>query len=366
MLLIVATMFVARAPAQSGEGDRSPAITIHVAALSERENYEVVPASGTGRSRAQKTPLGGGELVEKNVGAGLAVLQWRVPVETYLIGVVGAEMGPDAPDAALEAQAIASRTFAMYALRSPRRADVGAMVDLTHRTQAYDWARGEASDAVRRAVENTRGMIVVGDNDRHALFTPFHACCGGHTSLASVAWSGSDDPLHLTAAWRTERPSSTITRLGADSLAGETAARAWHRDRADDGWCAPGHDGIPTWAASSFRWRRELTAEQAKRALVGGWRVARRGPGGHIAELRVGERSVGGDLAIRGLVSPPLPSSNFSWVPRADGSIILFGAGSGHGVGMCQLCARGMAAQGFEAAEILAEFYGEPAHLLAR
>ena len=60
----------------------------------------------------------GGSLKLQPNAYGTFSLVNRVPVETYLRGVVPYEIGPGAPTAALEAQTILART---YALRNVRR-----------------------------------------------------------------------------------------------------------------------------------------------------------------------------------------------------------------------------------------------------
>jgi len=131
----------------------------------------------------------------------------RVALESYVRGVVAAEMSPQWPLAALEAQAVASRTYALTAHAGEGKFDVFADT----RSQVY---RGKAAEtpATNRAVAATAGQIVTYAG-RPAI-TYFFASSGGSTESIQNAWPGSAPepwlrgvpdpfdagPLH---AWRT-------------------------------------------------------------------------------------------------------------------------------------------------------------------
>jgi SpoIID/LytB domain protein len=91
----------------------------------------------------------------------------------------------------------------------------------------------------------------------------------------------------------------------------------------------------------------------------------RRGASGRIMQLTItGEHdsyTTGPELAIRRLFDPPLKSSAFSietvGAAARPSKFILHGAGSGHGVGMCQTGAMGMANAGKSFREILKHYY---------
>ena len=131
----------------------------------------------------------------------------KVPIETYVRGVVAAEMSPQWPLAALEAQAVASRTYALTAHAGEGKFDVYADT----RSQVY---RGKAAEtpASNRAVQATAGQIVTYAGK--PAITYFFASSGGSTESIQNAFPGSTPepwlrgvpdpfdagPLH---AWRT-------------------------------------------------------------------------------------------------------------------------------------------------------------------
>jgi stage II sporulation protein D len=107
----------------------------------------------------------------------------RVPIETYVRGVVAAEMSPQWPLAALEAQAVASRTYAVTAHAGEGRFDVYADT----RSQVY---RGRAAEtpATNRAVAATTGQIVTYAGK--PAITYFFASSGGSTESVQNAFPG--------------------------------------------------------------------------------------------------------------------------------------------------------------------------------
>jgi len=305
----------------------------------ERGDPMVLPA---GRLRQMPASKGGG-----------TNYVWEVDVEEYLPGVILAEMGGDAPDEALKAQAILARSLAIRALRHPRLADSGCHVDMTVRTQAWRTASAQQAPRMRAAVEATRGLVLLKPGNPLPPDAPYHASCGGFGAAGETAWPGGNVSEALQA-----RPDFEERSPGADAdYSSEAAARRWIESEPLDAWCSPPRDGLPSHAGASFRWHRKLTPEQAKAAGVAAWRAEVRARGGHLVVLRTASGKVSGNMAIRGLVSPALRSSVFVWEMRPDGSAFLSGAGHGHGVGMCQVGARGRAAAGQEAKDILEAYY---------
>jgi stage II sporulation protein D len=108
----------------------------------------------------------------------------RVPLERYVRGVVAAEVSSDWPMAALEAQAVASRTYALTAHAGGAKFDVYADT----RSQVY---LGKAAETSRTnaAVDATAGQIVTYAGQPAITF--FFASSGGHTESVQDAFPGS-------------------------------------------------------------------------------------------------------------------------------------------------------------------------------
>jgi SpoIID/LytB domain protein len=109
----------------------------------------------------------------------------RMPLEAYVRGVVGAEMPADWPLAALEAQAVASRTYALTDRAGGARFDVYADT----RSQVYLGARAQTAQT-NAAVSATAGKIVTYAG-RPAI-TYFFASSGGATEDVQNGFPGAE------------------------------------------------------------------------------------------------------------------------------------------------------------------------------
>jgi SpoIID/LytB domain protein len=107
----------------------------------------------------------------------------KVPLEAYVRGVVAAEMDPSWPAAALEAQAIASRTYALTAHAGEGRFDVYADT----RSQVYRGKAGETAQS-NLAVKATAGQVVTYAGRPAATY--FFASSGGMTESVQGAFPG--------------------------------------------------------------------------------------------------------------------------------------------------------------------------------
>ncbi|HEY5193406.1 MAG TPA: SpoIID/LytB domain-containing protein [Solirubrobacteraceae bacterium] len=107
-----------------------------------------------------------------------------IPLETYVRGVVSAEVSASWPMAALEAQAVASRTFALTAHAGGSKFDVYS----DDRSQVY---LGKAAETSRTntAVAATAGQIVTYAGQ--PAITYFFASSGGQTESVQNAFPGS-------------------------------------------------------------------------------------------------------------------------------------------------------------------------------
>lgn len=112
-----------------------------------------------------------------------------VPLEAYVAAVLPAEIGGHAPAAALEAQAVAARSYAVA--QKGRHDDRGADVCDSVHCQVYGGLE-RATASTRRAAEATRGIVLV--QRGHVVAAPFHAVCGGRTARPSSVWDDEETP----------------------------------------------------------------------------------------------------------------------------------------------------------------------------
>jgi stage II sporulation protein D len=253
-----------------------------------------------------------------------------VPLEEYLRGVVPNELAPAAfPQLeALMAQAVAARSYALAHLGD--YASRGFDVCATPACQAY---RGTESEhwLTDRAVAETRGVVATWrGRPIHAFYT---STCGGHTEDGSA-----------------------VLEENAPYLRG--VACPAERD------LAPGVQAIGEWRV---RLRRDaITRSLARYGEVGGVLdlvPTRTGVSGRVVELRVEGTQGSFDLRGQRIQLGLGLRESFTSLEREkgrDGAVVSFvvtGRGWGHGVGLCQVGASGMARGGASFEAILKHYY---------
>ena len=144
----------------------------------------IVPLPAPGRSALVMVEgqLYRGRLQVRAGGDGRLLVINQLPLERYLPSVVGSEMPAAWPQAALRAQAVAARTYAISQLKPKALFDLKATVD----SQVY---RGVASetDSTRSAVASTRSQVLMQGNV--PINAVFHSSSGGNTENSGEVWS---------------------------------------------------------------------------------------------------------------------------------------------------------------------------------
>jgi stage II sporulation protein D len=262
-----------------------------------------------------------GTLILRAGAEGTLTVVNAVPLETYLLGVVGAEMPLSWNLEALKAQAVAARTYAVSRMLTAR--DRGATFDVYSdtRSQVYSGApKPQYASKLSQVVTATTGEVLVFEGNLLTAF--FHSTCGGHTeSAARVFKSHNVAPLH----------------------------------------------GVPCDACTAsplHRWEVRIAAREIKERLG----VAAVDT---MAIRDVGPSGRGGTIVVRGgseetlfpakefrkrLGTKRLKSTAFEAEP-ASGEFVFRGRGFGHGVGLCQWGARGLAERGKSYLDILEHYY---------
>lgn len=252
----------------------------------------------------------------------------ELPLETYVAGVVAAEIPNDFPEEAIRAQAVAARTYAVYKL-SRGRPEVHPDADLcddyrhcaAYRDIAVETAAGSDLSRVQQAVEDTAGEILTYDGAPIAAV--FHCVSGPRTEAAKDVW-GEDIPYLQSAV-------------------------------SPGGSAYSGYEDAVTVSADDFR---AAVADAFPSADVSGapdtwFKASVRSAAGGIITVQLGGVTVEG-TAVRELFG--LQSANFTITTTAD-SITFHTIGYGHGVGLSQYGAKYMAEQGSGYQEILSHYY---------
>jgi stage II sporulation protein D len=284
-----------------------------------------------------------------------------VPMDQLLAGLVPSEIFPSAHESALAAQAIAARTDLLKQIGSRHFADPYLLCSSQH-CQVYSGA-GHEHPRTTRAVKRTRGQVLI-RNDGGLVDARYSASCGGHGEHNDVIWGDPPDPILRGGI---DGPAGALIEGFARGVTERNLGEFLDLPAAAT-WC-----GSTRYGAQRHRWTVRLTAQEVSERIAsrypGVGRVialepGERGASGRLRSLRVrgerGEATITGDLAIRRILGG-LRSSLFEVTPlgnpRAPEGFRIRGAGHGHGVGMCQLGAIGMAERDYETTEILKHYY---------
>jgi len=253
---------------------------------------------------------------------GKLALVTTIDVDLYLQGVVPLESPPSWPAAALQAQAIVARTFALARRTVSRAWDVRA----DESDQRWGGVEAEHPSSTA-AIQASRGRVLLYNGGPAQVF--YSSCCGGHTADAASVWNGVPLPY----------------------LRG-----------VDDPYCTP---------APEYRWSRAVPLERA--VAVFGARTGGTLTGTALTAPDPSGRPRG--VALLGATVATIPIADFRralgydvvrslWLravridaTQAAPRLVIEGSGRGHGVGLCQWGARFFAALGASAAEIVAFYF---------
>lgn len=259
----------------------------------------------------------------------------NLSMEDYLVGVVAAEMPADFHPEALKAQALAARTYILKRLAAGGVAnnphpDADTCNDPAH---AQGWyAREQLRERwgriqyyrhyykIKKAVQDTEGLVLTYNG---ALIDPvYHSACGGETQNSEDVW-----------------------QVAAPYLRGVT--------------CPYDHDPYPGE-------ERRFSLEEMDRALdtdLAAVAVST-GSGPAIEILEYTSTGRPKELSLGGRAVPAatlrnrlgLRSTDFTFAYE-NGAVVFTTHGYGHGVGMCQWGANGLAQHGYAVEDIIAHYY---------
>jgi stage II sporulation protein D len=294
----------------------------------------------------------------------------QLPLEQYLYGVVPRELGPMAyPEMeAQKAQAIVARTYAIVGLG--KRASDG--YDLTATTSDQVYGGYDEYALSNQAVDETRGNVVT--HDGRLISTLYFSTSGGHTADNEEAFN-SAAVSYLRGVPDAERgnafehvPSLAVFM----SHANPASLRATTEGDFESDW------------SRYHRWTFEWTADEISSVVsaFAGQPVGKvlainaleRGPSGRVLKLEY-VTEAGNFYAYRDAIRASLKYINATGTPtnllstlfyiepvtnRKTNEVtgfVAYGGGFGHGVGMSQTGAVGMAQKGHTVDEILHHYY---------
>lgn len=291
-------------------------------------------------------------------------------IEQYLYGVVPSEMSKQSPIEALKAQAILART------------NIFSKIGKKYKNKPYDLSSDvysqvytgidNISDRTNKAVDDTRGMILTYAGKPLEAF--FHSVCGGYLEGNDVIWGSPRLP------YLQPKSCSPAKEFSYGDLSREENFRKWI-DSKPESYCNIENkktDQALDFAKKYHRWevridrkKLESTIKSTTGTDIGTLKeiaVVGRGPSGKAKSVKItGSKNsvtINKELNIRKQLSkPPLYSANFYIEKEFAGknglseTYVFKGAGFGHGAGMCQIGACGMASEGKNYSEILSFYF---------
>jgi len=286
-----------------------------------------------------------GELTVTATDSGMLVVN-RLSMDDYLRGVVPLEIGnrTAAEFAAVQAQAVAARTYAYKHLNDVRAFDMYSTVQ----DQVYGGVDAEKPQA-DSAIMTTRDIVVLYAGQ--PISTPYSSTCGGSTAAVSEVWYAQPDEPYL-------RPVSDKIP-GTDHFYCDPSPRfSWTQN-----FDGPGLRAVMEKYLAAY-----TNAPKAGAGRIIDIRELGKTPSGRVESLEI--RTDSGSYRLRGndtrfvLRDPKgaiMNSTNFSFTKEQNGGEIsrlnITGRGYGHGIGMCQWGAIGRARAGQNYRTILETYY---------
>jgi stage II sporulation protein D len=259
-------------------------------------------------------------IIAQEDGKGLQVIN-ELLIEDYLVGLINNEISSNWHKEAVRAQAIIARTYALgqkqKRLQEPYHL-VGTDID-----QVYKGSSLEDRKA-RRAVDDTSGMVIY-YKDELAL-TLYHSNAGGRTESAKNVWGGDYPYLRSVSSPKDKK--------------------------------APRYEWSYTISEEAFSWKLRKGRHDIER--VRSIHIKKKSPTRRVVKLQI----KGGPTAIemtgeelRSILGYANIRSTIFKVRKSRGEFTFTGRGSGHGVGLSQWGAKGMAEAGRSYKGILKHYY---------
>ncbi|PIV53049.1 MAG: hypothetical protein COY53_09395 [Elusimicrobia bacterium CG_4_10_14_0_8_um_filter_37_32] len=264
-------------------------------------------------------------IIKKSRESKLTVIN-EIGLENYIYGVLPHEVNPEWPLEALKAQAVVSRTYAMYNLG--KYESEGFDFCNTVYSQVYG-SRDSEKKRSNEAVDATVNEVLVYDGK--PINALFFACCGGHTEDVSNVWQGNNSGRY------------GYLRGVKCPFCSKSSHNSWKK------------------LLEENYIRKKLNVKGYKVGQIKSINIQGKTSSGRVRFIIV--KHTGGSLKLTGnlfrmIVDPNvIKSTKIVSITKQKDSFIFAGHGWGHGVGMCQWGAKGMAEKGYNYIGILKYYY---------
>ncbi|WP_236712573.1 stage II sporulation protein D [Peribacillus muralis] len=252
----------------------------------------------------------------------------KVAMESYLTGVVAAEMPADFEEEALKAQALTARTYIVNQLISKSKLGLpdGADVSDTIMHQVYlnndelkkQWGSDYKSKMkkINKAIKETEGQILTYEGK--PITATFFSTSNGYTENSEDYWQADFPYLRsVSSPWDKEESPKFYNKV----------------------------------VVNTADFEQKLGVSLSSGTTIG--TVVERTSGNRVGIVDIGGKKLTGKQIREKL---GLTSSDFNW-ERQGQRIVITTKGSGHGVGMSQYGANGMAREGKSYEDIVKYYY---------
>ena len=316
-----------------------------------------------------------------------------LPIEDYLTSVISSEMSATSYMELLKAHAVISRSWLLSQMvghvdcqtsEMPMALDADVLfvnrwyerdkhknydVCADDHCQRYQGITKVTTSEAKAAVEATRGDVLVSEGE--ICDARFSKSCGGATERFDTCWA---DKHYEYLECVPDNPEEELTL----DLTTEADAKKWIMS-SPDSFCNVTDEQVLRQVLNNFdqsttdffRWKvvysEQQLADMLKRrsgidfGMILDIVPLKRGRSGRISYLQiVGTKSVvvvGKELEIRKWLSETHLYSSAFVVEKEASNFVFYGAGWGHGVGLCQIGAALMSQKGYDYRQILAHYY---------
>jgi len=343
---------------------------------SNQNEYPIINSVPTGRGFHWQNDIQvqlPGKIIIKNHNGYLFVIN-ELPVEQYLPYVATSEMNPDCPSALLEAQTIAARSW-LLANRKANHPELDIDVCNDDCCQRYQGVT-EVPESSMQAIRNTYGQVLLYNHE--ICDARYSKCCGGITESYENVWRGEPIP------YLSSMPDFPNYDKQTDDLLNfiNSSPPAFCSEKYVKPSDIQKYLGKVDKSGSYYRWeiqysQEELTSIINQKLDLNAIHIInisplKRGYSGRIIKLQIDyiDKSdkknsiiLNSEYDIRNALHKQfLYSSAITIEQKLDdnrhiSSFKFNGAGWGHGVGLCQIGALGMALDGYSAGKILKHYF---------
>ncbi len=279
----------------------------------------------------------------------------ELPLEQYLKCVATSEMSAQCPSEFLKAQTIVARSWLLANIEQKHR-HLGFDVCNDDCCQRYQGMANCSVSSIKSG-DDTFGQVIMFDDK--ICDARYSKSCGGVTEKFEHVWDGEPIP-YLVSVEDTDKKGFAFC---SPDIVPEESLKTYIGDVDEKGqyfrWVYEAPQGE---LIQSLKDKRNLAAVEIVQLKPEGI-----GDSGRIIDLRIEYKDsqnnlqsfvIHSEYEIRNIMSPSfLYSSAFTVQKNEDGSFLLHGKGWGHGVGLCQIGALGMAMKGYSSKEILNHYF---------